>query len=67
MTKDEEYITKCCAFKRWIIKLGYKVKPMKHNGFYFQCGKEKGFMTDKYSFSPLAKKLMSEFETYYDE
>lgn len=52
------------AFKIWIAKLGYKVKPMKQDGFYFIFGKEKGYMTDSYKFCPLAKTLMKEFLEY---
>lgn len=49
------------AFRIWIEKLGYKVKPMRENGFYFEHGSQRGFVTDDYRFNRLAFKLMNEF------
>lgn len=53
------------AFKIWVEKLGYKVKPMRENGFFFYHGSQRGFVTDDYRFDRLAFKLMKEFLEHY--
>lgn len=52
------------AFKIWVGLLGYKIKSMKGNGFYFKHGKDEGYITDNYLFSRRAYQLMQEFLSY---
>lgn len=52
---------RCRAFRIWIGKLGYKIKPMKGDGFYFRCGNQNGYMTDNYRFDKFAEQLMLEY------
>lgn len=52
------------AFKIWLGLLGYKIKAMKGNGFYFKYGKDEGYITDNYLFNRRAYHLMQEFLSY---